>query len=354
MKLHLHLFLSLFIGSITKSITARVESDVIDLDAATGTEDAAAKAGKEGVESDVSRMMQGRRRRKKKALINNMSPNPSIPSEIILFTRSYLTVVGDQVDGFSNEDELDKLPAAQKGSFVPIITRKNKRGQIEFASGSSSFNIDRNQGKQFGVIGSSFLQSGPIYNPDDVRFIDCSRQKNKDSCKINKDLYDLEKNIQYGGGKQPNVFELAPPKDNFFFNGECTAVAGFGASQVLAHSCFYNLCLGGLGEDCVNIFAGGGFIFDPFAPVLDGEEPLLPPSFPGAVVGGIGKYQGIKGSVQIVTITSRTSATQKGATKFGDPDANQPQTGYITQLIQLETTINLPPSKTLVSDQSRK
>jgi hypothetical protein len=370
MKLHLCLFLSLLIGSITNSISAieqedaaasmdnnKAESDVvIDLDAGTEEKSVEAeteKAGKEEgrVESDVSRMMQGRRRRKKKTLVTAMITSPNLmPTEISLFTRSYLTVVGDQVTGVTNLDEIEEAQDLGVDPIpAPVIERSFPRGQIEFATGSTPFNIDRNQGKNFGVIGSSFLQAGPIYNPDDVRFIDCSRQRNKDSCKIDPKLYDTSKKLQYGGGKQPNVRELAPPKDNFFFNGECTAVAGFGASQVLAHSCFYNLCLGGLGEDCVNIFAGGGFIFDPLQPVADGEEPLLPPSFPGAVIGGIGKYQGINGSVQIVTITTRTSAAQVGASPLVT-GPSQPQTGYITQLIQLETTINLPPSKTLRSD----
>jgi hypothetical protein len=40
-------------------------------------------------------------------------------------------------------------------------------------------------------------------------------------------------------------------------------------------------------------------MFDPLAMVVPGEEPLLPPSFPGPIIGGTGKYQGIKESAQI-------------------------------------------------------
>merc|ERR1712039_281328 len=153
-------------------------------------------------------------------------------------------------------------------------------------------------------------------------------------------------------GKQPNVVQLKPPKNNFFFNGKCKTVAGFGDSQSLAHSCFYNLCLGGsLGEDCVNIYAGGGFIFDSKLPVAKGEEPLLPPSFPGAVIGGLGLYQGIKGTAQIVTVTTPTSKYNRASLMGAQGTPHYYiSTGYYTQLIQLETTIMLPPSKTLTAD----
>jgi len=314
MKLHLYLFLLL-----------------ADLSVGLATSDA-----DEAIDSDVERMMKKRRKKRNKI--------PSEPAEdVILFTRSYLTIAGSQVT------------SVNEGS-PGTVTEDNILGSLSFALGKAlGTAFSANANNNFIVRGSSFLQSGPIYNPDDVQFIDCVKQPKKDSCEnflSNSPANDSDNGVlRYGGGKQPNVVKLRPPKDNFFFNGECTTVAGFGLSQILAHSCFYNLCLGGLGEDCVNIFAGGGFIFDPFAPVQKNEEPLLPPSFPGAIIGGTGKYQGIKGSAQIVTITSRTSRNLP--VNFDGFSSNlSPQTGYITQLVQLETTQQLPPSKTQESSES--
>jgi len=315
MKLHLYLFLLL--ADLSVGLATSADAD-------------------EAIDSDVERMMKKRRKKRNKI--------PSEPAEdVILFTRSYLTIAGSQVT------------SVNEGS-PGTVTEDNILGSLSFALGKAlGTAFSANANNNFIVRGSSFLQSGPIYNPDDVQFIDCVKQPRKDSCEnflSNSPANDSDNGVlRYGGGKQPNVVKLRPPKDNFFFNGECTTVAGFNPSQILAHSCFYNLCLGGLGEDCVNIFAGGGFIFDPFEPVKKNEEPLLPPSFPGAIIGGTGKYQGIKGSAQIVTITSRTS--RELPVNFNGFSLNKsPQTGYITQLVQLETTQQLPPSKTQESSES--
>lgn len=307
MKLHLYLFLLL--ADLSVGLASSADAD-------------------ETIDSDVERMMK-KRRKKRKNKVNNDDETPA--EDVTLFTRSYLTIAGSQVTVATNPGT--------------VGTEENVLGSLSFALGKLPTPVFNANDKNFLVRGSSFLQSGPIYNPDDVQFIDCVKQPNRDSCSNGVSSVILPNPqtqgiLRYGGGKQPNVIELRPAKQNYFFNGECTTVAGFGSSQILAHSCFYNLCLGGLGEDCVNIFAGGGFIFDPFASVTGNEEPLLPPSFPGAIFGGTGKYQGIKGSAQIITITSRTSSVIEGV------DSGLVQTGYITQLIQLETTQQLPPSKT--------
>lgn len=307
MKLHLYLFLLL--ADLSVGLASSADAD-------------------ETIDSDVERMMK-KRRKKRKNKVNNDDETPA--EDVTLFTRSYLTIAGSQVTVATNPGT--------------VGTEENVLGSLSFALGKLPTPVFNANDKNFLVRGSSFLQSGPIYNPDDVQFIDCVKQPNRDSCSNGVSSVILPSPqtqgiLRYGGGKQPNVIELRPAKQNYFFNGECTTVAGFGSSQILAHSCFYNLCLGGLGEDCVNIFAGGGFIFDPLASVTGNEEPLLPPSFPGAIFGGTGKYQGIKGSAQIITITSRTSSVIEGV------GPRLVQTGYITQLIQLETTQQLPPSKT--------
>jgi len=315
MKLNLYLLVSLF---LVGSITTVLGSDVVE-------------GGETENETDAERML-GKRRRSKKAT----SPVVQEESdETKMYTRSYLTIYGSQI---------------VKHTTTMVGETPYKHNLVLGDSASSSTpkqaNINKNQGKHFSVIGSVTMQTGPIYNPNDVKFIDCKRQRRKDSCEINSDIFNVQvKAPQFGGGKQPNVVMLKPPKNNYFFNGQCKTVAGFGNSQTLAQSCWFNLCLGGAaGQDCVNIYAGGGYIFDPETEVLKGEEPMLPPSFPGVVVGGLGKFQGIKGSAQIVTVTTPTSAYAGASLVYIEPLLT---TGYTTQLIQLETTMMLPPSKTL-------
>jgi hypothetical protein len=256
MKLHLYLFLLL--ADLSVAFASSADAD-------------------ETIDSDVERMMKKRRKKRQKTVtLTDETEN------VTLFTRSYLTIAGSQI------------VRVDAGG----IREEFKLGSLSFALGKLPTPFFEAKAKQFLVRRSSFLQSGPIYNPDNVQFIDCVKQPNRDSCSqgllsATSSGFGITSNsgpLRYGGGKQPNVVELRPPRQNYFFNGECTTVAGFGVSQILAHSCFYNLCLGGLGEDCVNIFAGGGFIFDPLALVMPSEEPLLPPSFPGAIIGGTGKY----------------------------------------------------------------
>lgn len=312
MKLDLYLLVSLF---LVGSITTVLGSDVVE-------------GGETENESDAERMLKRRRRKKASSPVLIEESD-----ETKMYTRSYLTIFGSQIVKNTVEGEEPYKHNLVLGELVSSSTPKQA-------------NINKNQGKHFSVIGSVTMQTGPIYNPNDVKFIDCKRQRRKDSCEIDSDCFNVrEKAPQYGGGKQPNVVMLKPPKHNYFFNGQCKTVAGFGDSQTLAQSCWYNLCLGGAaGQDCVNIYAGGGYIFDPRTEVLRGEEPLLPPSFPGVVVGGLGKFQGIKGSAQIVTVTTPTSAYADASLVESAPLL---VTGYTTQLIQLETTMMLPPSKTL-------
>jgi len=350
----LHLCQILLLANLSVGLSSSFSSMQADVD--------------EDIDTDVERMMRNRKKRK-----TTTSSPVTEPDQIKRFTRSYLTIVGDQVTSLETTAGVsvsDDIP------FDVVAVRENKLGSASFARGklSSSAGVSsQNQVTNFSVRGSSFLQDGPIYNPNDVKFIDCNKQPDKDSCEqalcTGRDVvfdpssdagdppisFNLNFPLRYGGGKQPNVQDLRPPRKNYFFNGECTTVAGFGASQILAHSCFYNLCLGGLGEDCVNIYAGGGYIFDPFKVLSPGEEPIIPPSFPGAVIGGTGKYQGIKGTAQIVTITTRTGANLQKNFNFNEGfnpvlTSGSAQTGYLTQLIQLETSINLPPSLTQPSE----
>ena len=245
---------------------------------------------------------------------------------------------------------------------------------------------------ELNLLGSSTLQSGGIYDPADVQIVDrlgTSAADNFDKfdddqlLDPNDDFFTNEgKNNrgQFAGQRQP---KFIPQKDpGFFFNGECVAtqVAGL---QILGHSCLLNLCLGGGGYNCLAIYAGSKFVFNPFEQVLFSQTtfnvdvvdddslsrllqtpvptspetiptpnnagavvPSLPPSYPGTIIGGTGLFVGAVGYVDVTTITGGTLTP---AEIFDDDDfsgsvirAQFPQAGYITQKINVVTNVPLP------------
>ena len=204
------------------------------------------------------------------------------------------------------------------------------------------------------LLGSSTVQSGGIYDPADVQIVDrlgTSGADNFDDGGIF--ISDSNKNNrgQFAGQRQP---KFIPQKDpGFFFNGECVATQAAGP-QILGHSCLLNLCLGGVGYNCLAIYAGSKFVFNPFEEVAltvdtaggknPGEiVPALPPSYPRTIIGGTGLFIGAVGYVDVTTITGRTltpaidippAVFQIGA-KFL-------QAGHITQKINVVTNVPLP------------
>merc|ERR1712166_917014 len=91
--------------------------------------------------------------------------------------------------------------------------------------------------------------------------------------------------ITYGGVYRSSSVELVPtelftvgdvlmpqialqPKttpaidEDFTLGGKCTTTNGKTLTQIISHSCFYDLCLGSP-TDCVNIYAGTRFNFSP-------------------------------------------------------------------------------------------
>jgi hypothetical protein len=211
--------------------------------------------------------------------------------------------------------------------------------------------IDPNIG-DLNLLGSSTIQSGGIYDPADVEIIDrlgTSAADNFDDT----DGFGLVRS-QFSGQRQP---KFIPQKDpGFFFNGECVATQVAGP-QILGHSCLLNLCLGGGGYNCLAIYAGSKFVFDPLLQVLVSPTtfnenspgnpgsagsivPSLPPSYPGTIIGGTGLFVGAVGYVDVTTITGSTLTP---ANSFTDTfDANLPQAGYITQKINVVTNVPLP------------
>ncbi|OEU11198.1 hypothetical protein FRACYDRAFT_246311 [Fragilariopsis cylindrus CCMP1102] len=208
------------------------------------------------------------------------------------------------------------------------------------------------------LLGSSTIQSGGIYDPADVQIVDrlgTSAADNFDDTAPAR-IFQSELRGQFAGQRQP---KFIPQKDpGFFFNGECVAtqVRGF---LILGHSCLLNLCLGGGGYNCLAIYAGSKFVFNPLEQVLfspntfkEGDilnnagsiVPSLPPSYPGTIIGGTGLFAGAVGYVDVTTITGSTLTPARVFDGDDDAefDADFPQAGYITQKIDVVTNVPLP------------
>jgi hypothetical protein len=170
------------------------------------------------------------------------------------------------------------------------------------------------------VIGSSIVQSGGIYDFNDIDFV--SRTSNDKDPRT-------PKNKQYAGkdSLQPTFI---PQKDpGYFLDGECRATRGNGRKAIKAHSCLLNLCLGGGGYNCIALYAGTKFNF---SPQTSGNRPPLPPSYPTTIIGGTGTFLGVKGTVDITTITGSTTILQGQ------------QGGVISQGLNVVCNKPLPPA----------
>ena len=204
------------------------------------------------------------------------------------------------------------------------------------------------------LLGSSTIQSGGIYDPADVQIIDRLGTSAADN-------FLTDKRGQFAGQRQP---KFIPQKDpGFFFNGECVATQVAGP-QILGHSCLFNLCLGGGGYNCIAIYAGSKFVFNPLGQSLFSSNtfdfngnasdnagsivPSLPPSYPGTIIGGTGLFVGAVGYVDVTTITGGTLTPIINGNANGNvigPAVIQgqfPQAGYITQKINVVTNVPLP------------
>jgi hypothetical protein len=147
--------------------------------------------------------------------------------------------------------------------------------------------------------------------------------------------------------------------DGYTFRGQCTVVSDqvklssnksnnktinqFFA-QISGHTCLYDMCFGD--SNCILIYSGTPFVFD----IRSGD---LPPGFSGFVAGGTGNFVGIGGSVDILTVTGRTTigdftpdaligtSTIFPAVVTSGASFNE-QNGIITQKIFLTTNQQLP------------
>jgi len=197
------------------------------------------------------------------------------------------------------------------------------------------------------LLGSIFYTSGDLYNR--VELVETTTINNQGS-NVN----------QFVGGRTVSETEPGTPTDFFTFNGQCTTVSdqvklqasrGPGKddsfAEINGHTCLYDMCFGGIGEDCILIYSGTPFVFD----IRSGE---LPPGFPGFVAGGTGEFFGVTGTVDILTVTGRSKIQPfdvedliGDATVFPAPPGSNSgsfgaQIGEITQKIFLTTNIELP------------
>jgi len=170
-------------------------------------------------------------------------------------------------------------------------------------------------------MGGVRFTDGGAYRPQDVIQRRRSAAGDMNFAKNRKNFYT----------QQPVRFPGA--RSNFFISGECTTTSST-KTKILQQSCFYNLCMGSGGFNCVNFYIGGPYKYDPYAVVqntADGEYyPELAPIVDGFVLGGTGSLAGIKGTVQM--------QQQSGQT----PALNGRQSGLEVQLFTFKTYPKIP------------
>jgi hypothetical protein len=199
------------------------------------------------------------------------------------------------------------------------------------------------------LLGTIFYTNGDLYNS-----VTLEEQNEIDAQKSNINLFI--------GGREVTATVPENPVEGFTFRGQCTVVsdqvklstnksAGPGSpdqffAQISGHTCLYDMCFGD--SNCILIYSGTPFVFD----IRSGE---LPPGFSGFVAGGTGSFAGIGGSVDILTVTGRTTIGNFSpdlligtATVFPAQPGTQggsfnEQNGDITQKIFLSTNQQLPP-----------
>jgi len=222
-----------------------------------------------------------------------------------------------------------------------IPTQTSSQARTDFAASDGSVT-------SLNLVGSSSFQSGGIYDPADVEIVD-RLKGSTDNVRVESINF-----AEFAGQRQPKFIPQADP--GFFLNGECVTTQAMGF-QIMGHSCLLNLCLGGGGYNCLAIYAGSKFVFNPIqtsivptSPVdgflLGLRVPVLPPSYPGTIIGGTGLFNGAVGYVDITTITGRTAAPVIGnlssGASLGGGDDGYIQVGFITQKINVVTNIPLP------------
>jgi hypothetical protein len=225
-------------------------------------------------------------------------------------------------------------------SYLAITPPSNFKTLVN-TQANAGFNI---------IIGVSQTQSGGVYDPADIQIVN-----RPNGATTSEELeFGVQTGQQFAGRAQP---KFVPKRDpGFFFDGRCTSSSGNGISGITAHTCTLNLCLGGGGFNCLALYCGSAFVFDPLKQPTNTfkNSPQLPPSYPCTIIGGTNVFQGAKGSVDITTLTGRTTPLktnsdgdsslfilQNGPTEGSKTGV---QFGFITQRLNVISNKPLPPA----------
>jgi len=225
--------------------------------------------------------------------------------------------------------------------------------------------------------GTSIVQAGNLYDPSSIELVNLP-----EGVEIPQIWQPGRKLAQFSGGRQPR---FVPDGDPFyFFHGVCVATSVVTTPPepietngpdipivlpiITSHACKLNVCLGGGGFDCIFIYSGTAFIFNPgqgfvrnndiawFGPRTF-EPPVLPPPYPGTIIGGTGSFEGIEGTVNIATVAGTTGPlvdVNGGIKKSSEVLSNDPDRrlwgsvnvfapiGDIVQVITISSNIPLP------------
>jgi len=221
--------------------------------------------------------------------------NPKKPNNIIFPIKTINDIQAPNEDLFVSE--FVAITTTQNvGTVFPVNLALIGAQNAKPTGGAPVFFGDESRS----LLGTNFYTNGDLFNS--VELIEQDTIETRGS----------NKNV-FVGGRAVKTQEPLNAVAGFTFRGQCTVVSDqvklstnkspddvldqFFA-QISGHTCLYDMCLGG--SDCILIYSGTPFVFD----IRSGE---LPPGFSGFVAGGTGVYAGIKGSVDILTVTGRTS-----------------------------------------------
>lgn len=115
----------------------------------------------------------------------------------------------------------------------------------------STFNADTDRREYNTLQGSFFIVKSGLFRSSSIEMV--------------------PKTLVNARGKRPQAFrttDLQPKyiptiNEDFQMFSKCTVTNSKTLSKILAHSCFYDVCLGST-TDCLNVYAGGSYLFSPF------------------------------------------------------------------------------------------
>jgi len=281
-------------------------------------------------------------------------------SAIVDANRRYLKNIANE----SNTFQRSYIAVTKSEDFVVVFPNGGSFENFLLEANTEHAPLNRNT--QFPIQGLTTIQKGGIFGSSSIELVNIPEGVTF----VNN--VGGENIAQFAGNRQPR---FTPDEDPFFFfHGQCVVNSGIlepaavftapGFHElnvpqpvISSQSCKLNACLGGGGFNCIAIYSGTAFVFnlgngirlnnertDPYSTgtVSTCAPPPLPPPFPGTIIGGTGSFEGIEGSVTIVTIAGTTGpliGVSLGTTnlKISSP------LGVIVQVISVKSNMPLPP-----------